>query len=105
MWSRRRALLQLLRALIACAALVLTVQAPALAAVSARDPISWVAAPAPMGAQAPARAPAARRKIQAAPVAPPPVDPAPRAAAERPRAALQRCDARYLYLEIQQLLC
>jgi len=105
MWSGTRAFAQLLRALIACAVLVFAVEAPALhdAAWSARDPSSWVA---PRRALAPparsARAVVAARADRPVPTA---LRVVPRERALLPIQALQRLDGRYLYLELQSLLC
>jgi hypothetical protein len=111
--SRERQLARLFRALIACCAFLFAAEAPLLPLWSARDASGWVAArpPASAAPRSPAapQAPGARRPSRSGGATP---RTASRALAARTAAAGtaaktmgSRLDRRYLFLEIQTLLC
>jgi hypothetical protein len=112
--SREHQLARLFRALIACCAFLVAAEAPLLPAWSARETSGWVAerssAPAVSRAAA-SRAGASRAaasRAAASPAALATALSAPAALAlesAAPREERSHLDGRYLYLDIQTLLC
>jgi hypothetical protein len=92
--------MQLVRALIACLALLCAWEAPVFAAWPERDTTCWVAA---QGAQVRVATPAAAPR--AAPALTRLVAPAAADHQDPPAAMRPSPDGRYLYLELQTLLC
>ena len=111
MFPRERQLARLLRALIACCALLFAFAPPSFAAEAARDTSGWVAERMAVAAvtraapRAPASRAAARRRqpLRASTLLQPAL-PA-RTARTAPPGRRTTVDARHLYLDLRTLLC
>jgi hypothetical protein len=112
MSQRERQLARLLRALIACCALLFAFEAPASAAGAAREASGWIAervasalvsrAPARAG-RAPRRAARQQRNLPAPVLAH--AAPQVRSECVAPAGRRTAFDARHLYLDLETLLC
>ena len=110
MWPRERQLARLLRALIACCALLFAFEAPSLGAGSARDTSGWVAerVTTALLTRVAVRASQTSRRTARQASAPPPTFALAvplRASRSAPAARRTLFDARHRYLELRTLLC